>query len=132
MSGRGLTKDSLNHLLESLQTRLARAIRFRVMQLRRLTSSDRSMRAGDSRRGAIEAVVWDEYRRFYADYKRESGPLNNIVHLCEDQPVLTEVDIRRLAPLSGCRSAFHTKGTFEQEAAAALLAKTRLANSGSI
>jgi hypothetical protein len=123
MSGRGLTKDSLIHelhhllderqLLQSLKTRLARAIRVRVMELRRLAASDRSMRAGALTKGAIEAVVWDEWGRFHADYVKEGDRLSDIVHISEDQPVLTEPEIRRLWPAFRMPQRRPHKGTFE-------------------
>ena len=123
LSGRGVTKDSLIHelhhllderqLIESLKMRLARAIRVRVMELRRLAASDRSMRAGALTKGAIEAVVWDEWGRFYADYVREGDRLDAIVHISEDQPMLTEVEIRRMWPAFGMPARRPHKGTFE-------------------
>jgi hypothetical protein len=123
MSGRGVTQDSLIHelhhliderqLIQSLKTRLARAILVRVMELRRLAASDRSMRAGALTKGAIEAVVWDEYGRYYADYLREGDRLSDIVHISEDQPVLTEAEVQRLWPEFQMPKRFPHRGSFE-------------------
>ena len=120
----GVTKDSLIHelhhliderqLIESLKTRLARAIRVRVMELRRLAASDRSMRAGALTKGAIEAVVWDEYGRYYKDYDTEGKRLNDLRHaLGEEYPVLTEADIRRMWPAFRMPKRVPHEGTFE-------------------
>jgi hypothetical protein len=123
MSGRGLTKDSLIHelhhllderqLIQSLKMRLARAIRVRVMELRQLAARDPSMRAGALTKEAIEAVVWDEYGRHYADYVKEGDRLSGIVHIFEDQPFLTEAEIRRVWPKFRMPQRRPHKGTFE-------------------
>ncbi len=124
-SSPGLTKDSLIHelhhliderlLLESLKTRLARAIRVRVMELRRLAANDPSMRGGALTKGAIEAVAWDEYARHYADYVKEGDRLNDLVHtLGEQNPVLTEAEVQRLWPEFQMPKRFPHRGSFER------------------
>ncbi|HEY3038873.1 MAG TPA: DUF4157 domain-containing protein [Pyrinomonadaceae bacterium] len=108
MSGRGVTEDSLNHELHHLiddhnltqvfKERLARAIRGRLMALRHLAASDRSMRAGALTKGAVEAVVHDEYIRYMLDFDREGERLADLLHEHEDHPLLTEAEIQRLWP----------------------------------
>jgi hypothetical protein len=124
MSGR-VTKDTLNHelhhlivdreLTQSFKARLARAVRARVMALRRLAASDRSMRGGALSKGAIVAVVSDTYPGYMEDFRREGNRHSDLAHsLGEDYPLLTESEIRVMWPafrMPARRPG--TKGTFE-------------------
>jgi hypothetical protein len=58
-------------------------------------------------------VVWDEYGRYYADYRREGDRLSDIVHISEDQPVLTEAEVQRLWPEFQMPRRFPHRGSFE-------------------
>lgn len=125
MSGPKMTEDSLIHelhhlitdreLTQSFKARLTRAIRERVMALRRLAASDRSMRSGALTKGAIEAVVHDEYNRYMSEFDKEGERHSDLAHaLGEEYPVLTEADIQRMWPefrMPGRNPG--TKGTFE-------------------
>ena len=70
----------------------------RVMKLRQLAASDRSLRAGALTKGAIEAVVWDEYGQYQPDYAREGNRLTDLRHASEDHPMLTEAEIQKFWP----------------------------------
>ena len=124
MSGPNVTEDSLIHelhhlitdreLTQSFKARLARAIGERVMALRRLAASDRSMRSGALTKGAIEAVVHDGYLPLHVGLRQEGKRLSDLAHaLGEQYPVLTEAEIRRMWPefrMPARRPG--TKGTF--------------------
>ena len=72
------------------------------------------MHAGALTKGAIEAVVWDEYGRYYADYLREGDRLSDIVHLSEDQPLLTEAGVQRFWPEFQMPKRVPHRGSFER------------------
>jgi hypothetical protein len=120
-----VTDDSLNHELHHLvtdhdvtqvfKTRLARAVRARVMTLRQLAASDRSLGSLALAKGAIEAVVWDEFARYFPEFKEEGNRRSKAQHkLGEHYPLLTEGEIQRMWPsfrMPARRPG--TKGIFE-------------------
>ena len=104
-----VTDDSLNHELHHLvtdhdvtevfKTRLARAVRERVITLRQLAASDRSLRSLAIAQGAIEAVVWDEYSRYFPAFREEGKRRSQAQHaLGEYYPLLTEGGIQSTWP----------------------------------
>ena len=104
-----VTDDSLNHELHHLvtdhdvtqvfKTRLARAVRARVMALRQLAASDRSLGSLALAKGAIEAVVWDEFARYFPEFREEGNRRSKAQHkLGEHYPLLTEGEIQRNWP----------------------------------
>ena len=108
MSGRETTEDSLIHelhhmllehvLLQTFKQRLARAIRGRVMALRELAASDRSLRSGALAQGTIEAIVWDELNRYFSEYLKEGDRINAPIDAGNPLPMLTEAEIQRRWP----------------------------------
>ena len=108
MSGRETTEDSLIHelhhmllehaLLQTFKQRLARAIRGRVMALRELAASDRSLRSGALAQKTIEAVVWDELNLYFSDYLKEGDRINAPIDAGNPLPMLTEAEIQRRWP----------------------------------